>query len=282
MTEPGTGSGMSERDCVMSALGLRAVLAYLDRDAVSLAAVLEQVGAWDDLPEVPPFPADAPRYLVAVARVHQLTEHWRHAGAQAGRTAPGPSPLAVFNVGRLASRLAPAPYRDGAQWMCSDSGRARLAQDFAGTVAEFGPQSLLGASALAARTANRLFATEHVVCLKLVEMIRAYEAEASRTPRSERSGAASENEARAYLGVLFPNDALMSAPGHLPPHEADIIALLQRHLSETRAAGTTTEQADLLRTWVKSIRGFHALQAGTGGAYHTPPTSHPPRSPIPT
>jgi len=266
----------------MSALGLRAVLAYLDRDAASLAEVMEQAGAWDDLSGVIAFPPDAPRYLVAVARVYQLIESWRRAGAQAGRTVDVYSPLAVFNVGRLAGRLAPVPYRDGAQWLCSDPGRARLAEDFAGTVAEFGPQTLLAAAALAARTSSWLFATEHVVCLKLLEIIRAYEAQANRIPPSERSGEVSEGDARAYLEILFPDDALLSAPGRLAPHEADIIALLQRHLAETRAADTTAEQTDRLRTWITSIRGFYAHLARTGSAYHTPPDSHPPRSPMPT
>lgn len=265
----------------MSALGLRAVLAYLDRDAASLAGVVEQAGAWDDLPGVNPFPPDMPRYLIAVARVYQLIESWRRAGAQAGRTVDAYSPLAVFGVSRLAARFAPVCYRDGAQWLCSDPGRARLAEDFVGTVAEFGPQALLAAAALAARTCTWYFAAQHVICLKLLEIIRAYEAEANQIPPDERRGEVSEGEARTYLETLFPGDASLPAAEHLAPHEADIIALLQRHLGETRATDTSAEQADRLRTWVTSIRGFYAQQARTGGAYHTPPASHPPRSPIP-
>lgn len=263
---------------MMSALGLRAVLAYLDRDSAALAGVVEKIDAWDDSPHATSLPPETPRYLTAVTRVYALIQTWRQAGDPGEGAAAPDSPLAAFSVGRLAKSFAPAPYRDSAQWLCSDEGQVWLAADFIGTVAEFGPQVLLAAGALAARTSGRLFATQHLVCLKLLEMIRAYEAAADHVPLGEQQGEVSEDDAWEFLQTLFPEEAPIPLAERSTTYMADTIALLKRHLSETPAADTTAEQAEQLRSWIVAIRRFFADQARLGRAYHTPPGSHPPRS----
>ena len=58
--------GVIERNAMMSARANRAVLACLDRNAEALAAAVERAASWDDYPRAFPYPAQLPRFRMAV------------------------------------------------------------------------------------------------------------------------------------------------------------------------------------------------------------------------
>ena len=253
-----------ERTGRMYALSRRAVLAYIDGDAETLAAVIDRVATWDDDPGRTPYPMSRFEYpnQQALAFGNQLL----HLGEMAGihitnrDVAHGAAPLI--------DRYAPDEHKQAAREVIAALRAAgKPGVDFNQAVAD-GPAGLVAFAAMAAGlTQNpRLPLPKERTRLNLINEIRESEAKALRIPDREVITVSNE-EALAFLEQLYgPRYPLPRDPGERAVWEHDIVAIAAQHLLEYPADATTPEQRQALDARIKKV-----LRAAAGTPQRTPP-----------
>lgn len=274
--------GVIERVAVMSALAWRAVLAYLDRDAQSLAAVIERVGTWDDYPRKYPFPAAAPRFKNAVTAAMNSGITILRAAADSGKE-PGAAQLQAA-AAKLVAELAPAEHQQSALRILQLD---QQAADDERWDEQFTAGGLAAYAALTAAVYGdpAIMPTQHEVRRAIVKYVRQDEADAYKVPLAERITEVDEQEARAFLDGLFePGSPLQESDRPPTLYELDILALVQRHLLHTKADATTLEQAAELRRCIlvivkSSLEAFDARRpyASPSGSFPGGPRVQPKR-----
>lgn len=265
--------GVIHRNLAMEALARRAVLAYLDADPDTLAAVIERVGTWDDAPREKPYPASLPRYRFAAQRALGVANEAYavadHANIQVQDS------LVKLGARKLVTDLAPEQHRSAALEILHAG--ARNSGIESGSDAQDGPAGLVAFAATAAHLFSnpRLFPSQHLVRKMLLSQIRETEAEAQQAPDLERITDVSDGEAGAFLERLWPGFRI---PGNdeisLP--ELEIVSMVKRHLLTTPADATTPEQQRELTRCIEVIltTGLRASEAKKT-TYRAPAESFP-------
>ncbi|MFI6283098.1 hypothetical protein [Streptomyces sp. NPDC050988] len=255
---------MVERTGRMYALSRRAILAYIDRDAETLAAVIDRVATWDDDPgrmPSPQFRFEFPNQQ-ALAFANQLL----HLGEMAGVHITNRE--AADGAASLIDRYAPSEHKQGARELVTALRTAgKSGVDFNQAVAN-GPAGLVAFAAMAAGlTQNRrLPLPKERTRLDLMNEIRESEAKALRIPDREII-TVSDEEALAFLEQLYgPEYPLPRDPRERTVWEHDVVAIAAQHLLEYPADATTPEQRQALDARIKKV-----LRAGT-----TPQRTPPP------
>lgn len=266
-------SGVIHRNLAMEALARRAVLAYLDADPDTLAAVVERVGTWDDVPRERPYPVSLPRYRFAAQRALGVANEAYavadHANIQLQDS------LVRLGARKLVAELAPEQHRREALEILHGG------RDSAGTGARSdavdGPAGLVAYAATAAHLFGnpRLFPSQHLVRKMLLSQIRETEAEAQQAPDLERITDVSDREAGAFLDRLWPGFRIPGSDEISLP-ELEIVSMIKRHLLTTPADATTPEQQRELTRCIKVIltTGLAASEA-KNTAYRVPAESFP-------
>lgn len=266
--------GVIHRNLAMEALARRAVLAYLDADPDTLAAVLERVGTWDDVPRERPYPASLPRYRFAAQRALGVANEAyavaEHANIQLQDS------LVRLGARKLVADLAPEQHRREALEILHGGGR-----DSAGTEVRSdaldGPAGLVAYAATAAHLFGnpRLFASQHLVRKMLLSQIREADAEAQQAPDLERITDVSDREAGAFLDRLWPGFRIPGSDEISLP-ELEIVSMIKRHLLTTPADATTPEQERELTRCIEVIltTGLAASEA-KNTTYRVPAESFP-------
>lgn len=252
-----------ERTGRMYAFSRRAILAYIDRDAETLAAVIDRVATWDDDPgRTPPpqFRFEFPNQQ-ALDFANQLLRLGEMAGVHITNreAADGAAPLI--------DRYAPNEYKQAARELVTAlRGAGEPGVDFNQAVAN-SPAGLVAFAAMAAGlTQNRrLPLPKERTRLNLLNEIRESEAKALRVPDREII-TVSDEEALAFLEQLYgPDYPLPRDPRERTVWEHDVVAIAAQHLLECPADATTPEQRQALDARIKTV-----LRAGTT-PQRTPP-----------
>lgn len=257
-------AGVVERIGRMHALSRRAILAYIDEDAETLAAVIDRVATWDDDPGRTPYPM--PRFQhaneQAVAYGNQLLDLGEMAGIHITNreAADGAAPLV--------DRYAPNEHKQAAHELIAALRTAgKSGVDF-NKAASDGPAGLVAFAAMAAGVAQnpRLHLPRERARLNLINEIRESEAKALRIPDREII-TVSDEEALAFLEQLYGSHyPLPRDPGERAVWEHDIVAIAKQHLLEYPADATTPDQRHALDARIKKV-----LRAAAGTPQRTPP-----------
>ncbi|MEU4586590.1 hypothetical protein AB0F92_31720 [Kitasatospora aureofaciens] len=237
------------------------MLAYIDGDQDTLAAIVDRIGTWDDEPGRQPYPL--PRYQHAAKTAMQLANTFFEVAAINSHHIAN---WAVADA-QLVEQHAPTQHRQEAV--------ARLAVlRRAGDAANFSDSDLDDEARFLAFTAaaaflgmdRRVAASRETVRLKLIEHIRQDEAAALRVPARERITSISDEEALAFLDDLYGEGyPLPRDPQERAVWEQDILAVIKQHLLEIPAASTTPDQRRALHDRLITI-----LQAAAGTPHRTP------------
>ncbi|MEU4113356.1 hypothetical protein AB0F71_02495 [Kitasatospora sp. NPDC028055] len=253
-----------ERTGRMYALARRAVLALIDGDADTLAAVVDRIGSWDDDPGRDPYP-DPPFKYPASEALSLANEFFRLGELVGVHTS---NYAAADGATRLIKQCAPAGHREAALSLLSTmkaDGHGGVEFDRA---AADGPAGLLAFAATAASlTENRrVFRSKETVRLTLIKHIRESEAKALRIPDRESISEISDQDALAFLHQLYGDDyPLPRDPDERAVWELDIVAVIKQHLLDTPADATTPGQRRALHERLTTI-----LQAAAGTPRRTP------------
>lgn len=238
--------GNFHRNAIMEVLAHRAVLAYLDAQPDTLAAVVERVGTWDDAPREFRYPEDHPRYRFAAQRALALVNDAFRTADQVG--VEFQDAMVMLGARRLVASFAPEVHRRGALKVLG-SGTKDVVGIALGVDSADGPSGLVGFAAAAAYLYgnSRLFPSQHAVRTMFERRIRDLEAEALQIPDLERVADISDQEARGFLLRILPAFPL-SPPGTPTLPELEAIELVKRHLLTTPADATSPDQQqELLR-----------------------------------
>lgn len=252
-----------ERTGRMHALSRRAVLAYIDEDADTLAAVIDRVATWDDDPGRAPYPLARFEYTnqQALAFSNQLL----HLGEMAGIHISNRE--AADGAATLVDSYAPSEHKQAAHELITALRAAGKGVDFNKAMAD-SPAGLVAFAAMAAGlTRNpQLPLPKERTRLNLINEIRESEAKALRIPDREMI-TVSDEEAHAFLEQLYgPHYPLPRDPGERAVWEHDIVAIVAQHLLEYPADTTTLEQRQALHPRIQKV-----LQAAAGTPQRTPP-----------
>lgn len=255
----------AERIGRMYGLSRRAVLAYIDEDPETLAAVISRVATWDDDPGRSPYPL--PRFQYASQQTLALANDFLSLGEASGAHITNFE--AAVAAAPLVDRYAPDEYQQAAQELIGTLRRAgKNGVDFNPTAAD-GPAGLVAFAAMAAAVTQnpRLRLPRERTRLNLIKEIRESEAKALQIPDREMITDVSDDEALAFLEQLYgPRYPLPRDPRERAVWEHDIIAIIKQHLLEYPADATTPEQRRTLDDRVKGV-----LRAAAGTPQHTPP-----------
>ncbi|NGO67078.1 hypothetical protein G5C65_01590 [Streptomyces sp. SB3404] len=250
---------VAERIGRMRALARRAILALIDGDRETLAAVVNRIATYDDDPGRRPYPQ--PRFRLASREALKLTNAYFYQAETHGSFLANTT---VADGARdLITRYAPTEHQQAAgELLTVMKGGGRQSE------AEFSPTAgddAAGLLAFAAASAwlavhPKVFRSRETARLTLIQEIRENEAKALKIPDREIVTEISDQDALAFLDQLYdencplPRDATERAVW-----ERDIIAITKQHLLETPASATTPEQQENLRAQATSI-----LRAATG------------------
>ncbi|KNB53493.1 hypothetical protein [Streptomyces caatingaensis] len=256
--------GIVERTGRMHALSRRAVLAFIDEDAQTLAAVVDRIASWDDDPGRLPYPQPrfqfASRQALALANdlFYQAETHGAHISNRA----------AAGGAGDLIARHAPAEHRAAAQRLLTAMNEDGRDAEFSPTAGDEAPGLLAFAATAAWLCVHpKVHRSRESARLALIQEIRESEAKALKTPDREMINEISDQDALHLLGQLYDGDyPLPRDAGERAVWEADIIAVAKQHLLETPADATTPEQKAALCERVSAI-----LRAAEGTPRRTPP-----------
>lgn len=254
-----------ERTGRMHALSRRAILAYIDGDRDTLAAVIDRVATWDDDPGRSPYPMPRFQYAnqQALAHGNDLLRLGEMSGVHISNreAADGAAPLV--------DRYAPDEHKQGAQELIDELRKAgKAGVDFSRTAAD-GPAGLVAFAAMAAGLTQspRLRLARERARLNLIKEIRESEAKALRIPDREMITDINDEEALAFLEQLYgPHYPLPRDPGERAVWEHDIVAIAKQHLLEIPGDATTPEQRRALDVRIKDV-----LRAAAGTPQRTPP-----------
>ncbi|MDX3024992.1 hypothetical protein [Streptomyces acidiscabies] len=242
-------SDVAEHTGRMHALSRRAVLAYLDQEAKTLAAVIDRIATWDDAPGRRPYPGPRFRYPVQQALLF----------ADQLLTLPGPdvyipSDAAANAAGPLIDRYAPDAHKDAAHQLIAALRTAGPSGTDLDEDASYGPAGLVAYAALAAGLIQhpQLRYPREKARLNLIQEIRESEAAALRIPDRERI-TVSDEEAHAFLQQLHPGYPIPRDPHARTIWDHDIIAVVTQHLLDHPADSTTPEQRRALDARIHKV-----------------------------
>ncbi|MFJ4800886.1 hypothetical protein [Streptomyces murinus] len=261
---------IAERMGRMSGMAMRAIIALVDEEPDTFAALVERIGTWDDDPGRVPYPM--PRYEYPIKEVLRIVNDCFTAIKESG---PLPNETVAEGARGIVERLAPEKYRPQAL--------AKLAELPAGTEPmslsggkESGPVDFVIAAAAGAWLcggAGGRMATLQNIRLVLLQQARRAESMATRAPDREQVNEISDDDALALLADLYDEGyaRLIPDPRQRGPWEWDMLAILKAHLLETPADATTPEQRRELKAKLLTI-----LQAAAATqAKATKPTVRP-------
>lgn len=274
---------LAERAGRMHGMGLRLVLAYMDGEPHTVAALVQRVGTWDGEPGRTPYPLPvydfcAGQVLNSMAVALDVLE--RVCGAALAN-----QDLAADAIG-LVERYGPEQHRDEAvaRLRAITAGSGAIDIRLPGT--EPGPVDLVMAAAGHAAVCVHPRATpiRHQLRWELVSRIREVEAIAVGAPDRERVNEISDGEALAFLNRIIGGGwvVIPEAPSERALWEFEMLAVAKTHLVDTPADATTPEQADALRDQVDAVLNAvsplgPALDALFGIAHPARRSGPPPR-----
>ncbi|HTJ67964.1 MAG TPA: hypothetical protein VL551_10575 [Actinospica sp.] len=267
--------GSFHRNAIMDALARRAVLAYLDAQPDTLAAVIERVGTWDDTPREFQYPQTLPRYRFAGQRALAIVNQAFMVADQAGIEFQ--DAMVMLGARRLVTDLAPEAHRREALEILRTGKKDAAGIELRPDAAD-GPAGLVAFAATAAHLYGnpRLFRSQHAVRTMFDKQIRELEAEAYQMPDLERVADISDQDARAFLLHLLPGFPL-SPLGEPTLPELEIIQLIKRHLLSTHADATTADQQEELLRCVRVILSTSLEAREAKKQYAAPASSFPGR-----
>ncbi|MGY4969556.1 hypothetical protein ACWGCC_10040 [Streptomyces nigrescens] len=252
-----------ERTGRMHAFARRAVLAFIDDDSTTLAAIVDRIATWDSEPGHPPY-SEPPFRFPAEQALTQAND-LLGLGLQYGF---GVSKRTVAEGAiKLIDRLAPPEHREAARVLLAKMKRAGLDQRLEVDHLDDVPGFLAAAASAAWLASNRtIFKARETVRLSLIKEIRESEAKALRVPDREQITDISDEEALGFLERMYGDGyPLPRDPDERALWEMDIVAVIKQHLLDVPADATTTEQLTALDARVKGI-----LQAAAGTPQQTP------------
>lgn len=255
-------AGVVERTGRMHGFTRRAILAFIDGDTETLAAVLDRIGTWDDDPGRLPYPY--PRFRFPAEQALKLChDNFYRAEAHGVHI---PNQAAAEGAANLVDAHAPAEHHAAAHEVLRlmRAHGAELPRDLTDTAA--------GLAAFAATAAwlavqPSVFRSRETARLHLIQDIRQAEAKALKTPDREII-TISDQEALDFADSLYDGDCpLPRDPAERAAWEADILAVIKQHLLDTPADATTPDQRKALHERLTVI-----LRAAAG----TPRRTRPP------
>ncbi|MEU8543059.1 hypothetical protein AB0C52_24255 [Streptomyces sp. NPDC048717] len=260
---------IAERMGRMSGMAMRAIIALIDEDPDTFAALVERIGTWDDDPGRAPYPL--PRYEFPIQEVLRIVSDCFTAIKERR-----PLPNEVVDGARgIVERLTPEEYRTQALAKLAEFSPSREPMDLSGGE-DGGPVDFVVAAAAGAWLcggAGGRMATLENIRLMLLQQTRQAESVATGAPEREQVNKISDDEALALLADLYDEDyaRLIPGPRQRGPWEWDMLAVLKSHLLETPADATTPEQREELKAKLLTI-----LQAAAATQTKSPkPTVRP-------
>lgn len=243
---------MAERMGRMSGMALRAIIALVDEQADTFAALVERIGTWDDDPGRTPYPM--PRYLFALKEALRIVND---AFTAIEERSPLPNEAVVEGARDLIERFAPAQYREDALAKMAAFPAGSEPMDLSGGE-DVGPVDFVIAAAVGAWLcggAGGRMATLENIRLMLLRQVRSAESTAIGAPERERIDKVSDDDALALLADLYDEDYahLIPGPDQRGPWEWDMLAVLKTHLLETPADATTPEQRQELKAKLLTV-----------------------------
>ncbi|WP_158834608.1 hypothetical protein [Streptomyces sp. NRRL S-350] len=241
-----------ERMGRMSGMAMRAIIALIDEEPDTFAALVERIGSWDDDPGRAAYPM--PRYEFATKEALRIVNDAFTAIEERG---PLPNEVVAEGARDIVERLTPEKYRT--------QGLAKIAEFPSGTEPmdlsggkDGGPVDFVIAAAAAAWLcggAGGRMATLENIRLMLLQQARQAESTATGAPDREQVNKISDADALALLADLYDEDyaRLIPAPRQRGPWEWDMLAVLKTHLLETPTDATTPEQRQELKAKLLTI-----------------------------
>ncbi|MFE2104524.1 hypothetical protein ACFXAF_01420 [Kitasatospora sp. NPDC059463] len=241
-----------ERMGRMSGMALRGVIALVDEEPDTFAALVDRIGTWDDDPGRTPYPR--PRYQFAVTEALRVVNNGFTAIEEHG---PLLNEAVVEGARPLIESFAPAEFRDAALQKLATFPPGTEPMDLSGGD-DVGPVDYVVAAAAAAWIANGAggrVAMQQNLRLALLKEVRRAESVATGAPEREQVNDVSDADALALLAALYDEDYVRLIPGPRDrgPWEWDMLAVLKAHLLETPADATTPEQAQALKAKLVTI-----------------------------
>ncbi|MFD5029994.1 hypothetical protein ACFWM0_06145 [Streptomyces sp. NPDC058405] len=237
---------IAERMGRMSGMALRAIIALIDEEPDTFAALVKRIGSWDDDPGQAPYPM--PRYEFAIKEVLRIVNDAFTAIEERG---PLPNEAVTEGARDVIERLTPEEYRTEALAKLAGFPPGTEPMDLSG--AEDGsPVDFVIAAAAGAWLcggAGGRMATLENIRLMLLQQVRRAESTATGAPERERVDKITDADALALLADLYDEDyaRLIPGPRQRGPWEWDMLAVLKTHLLETPADATTSEQRQDLK-----------------------------------
>ncbi|QFQ97300.1 hypothetical protein F9278_15015 [Streptomyces phaeolivaceus] len=243
---------MVERIGRMSGMALRSIIALIDEQPDTFAALVERIGTWDDDPGRTPMPL--PRYQFAIREALRIVND---ALTAIEERSPLPNEVLVEGACDLIKRLAPAQYREDALAKMAAFPAGSEPMDISGGE-DAGPVDFVIAAAAGAWLcggAGGRMATLENIRLMLLQQVRNAESTATGAPERERVDQVSDEDALALLADLYDEDYahLIPGPRERGPWEWDMLAVLKTHLLETPADATSPNQAKELKTRLLTV-----------------------------
>ncbi|MFI7337091.1 hypothetical protein ACIBUY_04025 [Streptomyces sp. NPDC050085] len=243
--------GAVERTGRMHAFARRAVLAYMDKDAPTLAAVVERIATWDSEPGHIKYPDPAFKFPAQQALRHAadlLSLGLEYGFGVSHRTV-------TEGAIQLVNAHAPAEHRDAARDVLTAMRRNGLEKDLPPDTFTDAAGFLAAAACGAWLASNKtIFKAPETVRLSLIKEIRESEAKALRIPEREQVLEVSDDEALALLQRMYGEGyPLPRDPAERALVEMDIVAVIKQHLLEVPADATTPEQFKALDAKVKTL-----------------------------
>lgn len=259
-----------ERMGRMSGMAMRAIIALIDEEPDTFAALVERIGTWDDDPGRAPYPMA--RYEFPIKEVLRIVNDCFTAIEERG---PLPNEAVTEGARGIVERLTPEEYRAQALAKLAELPPGREPMDLSGGE-DGGPVDFVIAAAAGAWLcggADGRMATLQNIRLMLLQQARQAESMATGAPEREQVNKISDDHALALLADLYDEDyaRLIPDPRQRSPWEWDMLAVLKTHLLETPADATTPEQREELKTKLLTI-----LQAAAATQTRRPkPTVRP-------
>jgi hypothetical protein len=260
---------MTERNGRMSGMAMRLILAYIDGQPETVAALVERIGTWDDDPGRHPYPL--PRYEFPAQEAARTLGTMMRGIEQVQRVTVLNEEVADGAV-RLIEAHGPEQHRKEALERLASVPAGTEPFSILGDSTEPGPLELIVAAAATAGmcTNPKYVAAPQAVRMTVVNQMREAEALAGGVPSRERITEISDRQALWLLTQLYDGDDNFSRtiprqPSERGPWEWDILALLKTHLLETPAEATTPEQAAALKAQIlATMQAAHATRKHTG------------------
>ncbi|MFD8609711.1 hypothetical protein ACFV09_12605 [Streptomyces sp. NPDC059631] len=237
---------ITERRGRMSGMAMRAIIALIDEEPDTFAALVERVGSWDDDPGRTAYPL--PRYEFALQEAARIVND---AFTAIEERKPLPNEVVTEGARGIVERLAPEEYRAEALAKLAEFPPGTEPMDLVGGE-EGGPVAFVITTAAAAWLcggAGGRMATLENIRLMLLQQARQAESIATGAPEREQVNKISDDDALALLADLYDEDyaRLIPGPRQRGPWEWDMLAVLKAHLLETPADATTPEQRQELK-----------------------------------